>query len=68
MCLTICKTESLCKFDARSRAPKDNALGQPKGTGWGARWEEVSGLGPVADSCWYMAKNYHNIVKELSSN
>ena len=27
-----------CKFDARNRAPKAGALGQPRGMGW--RWGE----------------------------
>ena len=46
MHITICKVDDQCKFDA----PKDSALGQPRGI----RWEGDSGWGdtciPVADS------------------
>ena len=46
--------------DKPLRAPRDGALGQPRGTGWG-RWEGGSGGGGttsivVADSHWRMAK------------
>ena len=57
MYITICKIDGQCKFGTLSRAPKAGALGQPRGIGWGGRWEEVSGWGgedtciPVADSC-----------------
>ena len=43
MYITICKTK--CKFDAWSRAFKVSALGQPRGMGWGGRWEGGSGWG-----------------------
>ena len=57
MYITICKIDGQCKFGTLSRAPKAGALGQPRGIGWGGRWEEGSGWGgedtciPVADSC-----------------
>ena len=45
---------------ASSRCPKAGALRQPRGVGWGGRWEGDSGRGdtctPVTDSCQYMAK------------
>ena len=60
MYITVCKIDDQCKFDSISRALKAGALGQPRGMGWGGRWEEVSAWGntyaPVADSCLYMAK------------
>lgn len=31
------------KFDARSREPKANALGQPRGIRWGRRWVQDEG-------------------------
>ena len=36
--ITTCKIDDQCKFNARSRTPKVNALGQPRGMGWGGRW------------------------------
>ena len=40
--------------------PKAGALGQPRGVGWGGRWEAVQDEGntwiTVADSCWCMKK------------
>ena len=52
MSITICKIDDQCKSDARSRALKASALGQPRGMGWGGRWERGSGWGtPMADSC-----------------
>ena len=46
------------KFDAWRRALKACALGQPRGTGWGGRWEEGSGWVFVAQplsSVWLFA-------------
>ena len=37
MYITICKIDGQCKFDARSRALKASALGQPRGLGWGVQ-------------------------------
>ena len=60
MYITICKIDDQCKFDAWSRAFKAGVLGQPRGMGWGQKWEGGSGLGNIcasmADSCQYMAK------------
>ena len=60
MYIIIYKIDKQCKFDVWSREPKANALGQPRGIGWGERWKRGSGWGdtcvPVADSCWCMAK------------
>ena len=58
--LTIYEIDHQSKFNAWNRALKVSALGQPRGMGWGGRWEGVSGQGdthtPVADSCQCMAK------------
>ena len=55
MYITICKIDGQCKFNARSRAPKAGALGQPRGIGWGGRWKGIQDEGdtwiPVANSC-----------------
>ena len=54
------KIDDQCKFDAWSRALKVSALGQPRGMGWGGKWEQGSGQGdtcvPVGDSCRCMVK------------
>ena len=46
---------------SESLVVKAGTLGQPRGMGWGGRWEVGSGRGdtctPVADSCQCMAKN-----------
>ena len=41
MYITMCKIDDQCKFDARSRALKAGALGQPRGMGWEGGGEEV---------------------------
>ena len=55
ICITMCKIDNQCEFDARSRAPKAGFLGQPKGIGCGGRWEGDSGRGVtrirMANSC-----------------
>ena len=60
MCITICEIDDQSKFNALKRALKAGALGQPRGMGWGGRWEQGSGQGntctSVADSCQCMAK------------
>ena len=38
------------------RALRADALGRPRGMGWGGRWEGGSGWGHMADSCQCMAK------------
>ena len=45
MCITICEIDHQSKFDAWNRAWKAGALGQPRGMGWGGRWEGDSGRG-----------------------
>ena len=58
-CITMCKIDDRCKFNAWSRAPKAGALGQPGGMEWGEKWEGVQDEGTHAsmtDSCQYMAK------------
>ena len=58
MYITICKIDDQFKFNAWSKALKTGALGQPRGWGWGGRWEESSEWGehvtPMADSCQCM--------------
>ena len=46
-------------------------LYQPRGLGWGGRWEEGSkGRGyiyiPMADSCWGLTEN-HKIILQLKN-
>ena len=43
--ITTCEIDDQSRFDAWDRALKAGALGQPRGMGWGARWEGGSGLG-----------------------
>ena len=45
MYITISEIDDQSKFDARSRALKAGALGQPRGMGWGGRWEGGSRQG-----------------------
>ena len=45
MYITICKIDDQGKFDAGSRALQAGGLGQPRGMGWGGRWEGGSGWG-----------------------
>ena len=60
MCITICETDDQSKFNAGNTALKAGALGQPRGMGWGGRWEAGFGMGYtctfVADLCQCMAK------------
>ena len=55
MHITICKIDDHCKFDACSMAIKAGALEQPRGMGWGGRWDGVWDVGdtctPLADLC-----------------
>ena len=41
--ITICEIEDQSKFDAWNKALKAGTLGQPRGMGWGVRWEGGSG-------------------------
>ena len=45
MYITMRKIDDQCKFNARSRTLKVGALGQPRGMGWGGRWEDVQDEG-----------------------
>jgi len=60
MCITKCETDDQSKFNAGNMALKADALGQPRGMGWGGRWEGGFGMGDtctsVADLCQCMAK------------
>ena len=60
MYITINEIDGQSKFDARNRALKAGALGQPRGVEWGGRWKGGLRQGDtcttVADSCQCMAK------------
>ena len=60
MYITICEIDDQSEFDALNRAFKARALGQPRGMGWGERWEGDFGMGdtcaPMTYSCQCMAK------------
>ena len=67
MCITICEIHGQCKFKAGSRAPRAGALGQPRGRGWGGRWEGGSGCGgthvywwPIHVDVWKKPPQYCN--------
>ena len=72
MYITLCKVDGQCKFYVWSRTPKAGLLGQPRGIGWGGRWEGGSGWGIHMYPCgWFMlmyGKKHHNIAKSFSSN
>ena len=62
MYITICKTDEQYKFDAWSRAPEAAALEQPRGMGWGGRWEGFQDGGTHVHRGWFMpmyGKNHH---------
>ena len=60
---TLCEIGNHWEFDAWSRAPKAGALWQPGGIGWGGRWWWSLGWrGPMADSCWCVAKKKNIVV------
>ena len=55
MYITIRKIDDLCKFEGWSRTPTAGALGQPRGIGWGGRWEGGSGWGGHMYTCgWFI--------------
>jgi len=59
---TICKRDSQGEFCSMSQETQSGALHQPRGVGWGGRWEGGSkGKGyiyiPVADLCWGLTEN-----------
>ena len=45
MYITICEIDHQSKSDARNRALKAGALGQPREMEWGGSWEGSSGWG-----------------------
>ena len=45
MYITICEIDDQSKFDAQNRVFKANALGQPRGMGWGGRRDGAQGGG-----------------------
>ena len=48
MYIIICEIDHQSTIDAWNRALKASALGQPRGMGWGGRWEVGSGWGTHA--------------------
>ena len=55
--ITICKLDSQQEFAVFAQETQTGALYQPRGVGWGGRWEGGSKGGdiyiyiPMADSC-----------------
>ena len=68
MYIAICELDHQSKVDAWNRAPKAGALGQPRGTGQGGRWEWGSEWGTHGGYThgWSMSmygKTHHSMVK-----
>ena len=73
--LPCVKLNSQCKFPVWCRELKSCALWQPRGVGWGVRWEEVQEEGdmliPMADPCaiWQELTQYCKaIILQLKIN
>ena len=68
--ITICKTDSQREFVVWLR--KLRVLYQPRGVGWGGRWEGGSkGRGYMYTYGWFMLRfdrKQQNFVKQLSFN
>ena len=64
---TICKVDSQWEFVVWYREPKAGALGQPRGVGWGRKWEgSLGGRRHMYTYGWFMltyGRSHHNIVK-----
>ena len=58
MYMTMCKIDGQWEFAIWCREVNYGALWQPRGVGWGGRWEEgLRGRNiciPIADACWCM--------------
>ena len=67
--MSICK---LVSGNLMYDAGNSGALWQPRGVGWGGRWDRSSrGRGHMYAYGWFMlmyGRNQHNIVKQLSPN
>ena len=71
--IIICKIDSQQEFAVWLRKLKTGALYQPRGVGWGGRWERGSRgraiYMPMADSCRCRAETitilYHAIILQL---
>ena len=64
---------SVLIFAVWSRELKPGALLQPKGVGWGGRWEKggSTGTGHMYTYSWFLlmfSRKQHNIAKQLSPN
>ena len=70
--LSYVKLDSQWKFAVWHRRLNNGALWQPRGMGWGGRWEGLTReTGYMYTYGWFMliyGRNQHNIVKQLSSN
>ena len=66
--ITICEIDYQSKFDAWNRELKASALGQPRGMGWGGRWEEGLGWGThvhlwlIHVSVWQKPPQYCKVI------
>ena len=67
ICISIWKLDSQCEFALRCMELKSDAPRQPRGVGWGERWEGGSGgRGYIYAYGWFVltyGRNQHNIVK-----
>ena len=66
MYIIICETNHQSRFDAWYRVLRAGALGWPRGTVWGGRWEGSSGWGTHVHPWWIhvnVRQNHYNIVK-----
>ena len=64
ICITTCKTDDQCEFNAWSRTPKTRALGQPRGIGRRRRWHplQCSPLeNPMDGAAWWAT--VHGVAK-----
>ena len=70
--MPVCKTDSQWEFAVGHRRLQHSALWQPRGVGWGGRWEGGSRVAGHAYACgWFTlmcGRNQHNIARQLSPN
>ena len=67
MCITICKIDDQCKFNAWNRALKAGALGQRWGMGWAGRWEGDLDVGHMDTCGWFMSVQSLSCVQLFST-
>ena len=69
ICITICKIDSQFEFAVWCRELTVGVLWQPRGVGWGGRWESDSRRECMYICGWFIliyGRNYRTIVKQLS--